>query len=146
LSWRVTILYTCHKEIGCTFEVWSSAVSLEEWLDHCRNLAADPAWPAGNKHLTDLSTSSDISSIYESDLYEVSELFSILPERIARLKLALFTGDRHQRKPELFALFLSSTGVSTRVCRALEDACAWLGIDRLDAEKILAGLRAEIQR
>lgn len=142
----MAIIYICDKEIGCTYEVWSQAVSLEEWLDHCRNLAADPVWPAGNRHVADLSESLDTSSIYESDLDEVSQLFSIYRERIAGLRLALVTGNRHQRKPELFGQFVSSIGVDTRLCRELEDACAWLGIDCKEAETILAGLRARIQR
>ena len=141
----MAIIHTCSENIGCTFEVWDQTVSLAEWLDNCTDLAADPHWPAGKRHLTDLRTSSDVSTIYDSDLQDVSSLFSIFGDRVAGLRLAIVISESQQRSAGVFANFISSTGVTPYLAREMEDACAWLGIDCKEAETILAGLRAKIQ-
>ena len=139
------IIFTCHKEIGCTFELWDQTVSLEDWLESSARLVADPIWPTGGRHLTDLRSGDTISAIYDSDLDEVSDLFSIYAERIAGLKLAIVAPEQARRRPELFVKFVSVIGVKAEVFETLKDACAWLGIDFPQAENVLVTLRAEIR-
>ena len=138
------ILFKCHKEIGCTFELWDQTVSLEQWLESSAKLVVDPEWPTCRKHLTDLRPGDTISSIYDSDLTEISELFSIYAERLAGLKLAI-VAQKNQRRPELFAQVVSSIGVEATVFQSLEDACAWLSLDFAQAENVLLSLRAQLR-
>lgn len=138
------IIHTCNREIGCAFELWDQTVTLDEWLESSARLAANPDWPVNGLHLTDLSTSTDISTIYESDLDEVSSLFSILGDRIAGVKLAIVSESGH-RKPRLFAKFVSEIGVTASVFPDVKSACNWLGIDPTAAQNILNNLRTEIR-
>jgi hypothetical protein len=140
----VGILFRCDREIGCTFELWDRTVSLEQWLESSAKLVADPDWPTGRRHLTDLRTGDTVSAIHDSDLKEISELFSIYAERVAGLKLAM-VAEKNQRRPELFAQVVFGIGVEAAVFRSLEEACAWLNVDLAQTESILLSLRAQLR-
>jgi hypothetical protein len=137
----VAIIYRCNQQIGCSFELWGKTVTLGQWLDHCSAIAADPEWPCGQRHFVDLQSTSDISTIYESDVDEVADLFSIFSERIKDLRIALLVAPGNRTKGELFAKFISRLEVTAYVTEALEEACQWLALNCDEAKSVFSELK-----
>ena len=142
----MAIIYRCNQQIGCSFEVWSKTVTLAEWLDHCSAIATDPDWPCGKRHFVDLRSASDISTIYESDLDEVASMFSIYPERLKDLQIAMLVVPQNQTKGELFGKFISRLGVNVQATETFEEACGWLGIDCDQAKAVFSDLKQKFTK
>jgi hypothetical protein len=121
--------------------VWHGVVSGAEWEQMVRrNLADDPLWPRGRRHLADLTTF-DPAELTIEDVDTVAAIGREHIENFAGRRQAIVAtlGWDLARNYERRAL----DGATTIVFTNVRDACAWLGIDPVRAGKIVAELRAE---
>lgn len=133
------IRYRIRNDLQCTVELWEGTVTLADWIDCLTVQVADPEWP-GDRYLSDLRAVKDITSIFDSDLSDVTSLLGIYQDRIAGLRAAVIV-DKESQKTNLFSQFMSAVRVTITVWNDLESACAWLQLDRTDAEEAFQQLR-----
>lgn len=135
------IAHRAEPSVGCTFDVWDGEVSTEDVREHLVRLAVDRDWPAGQGHLTDLTTLAK-ATVPEPEvldaLYEGTGLGHDL--KVAVVVPAGFPPD----------IDLSYTTLTEElVAGSFTDvglACAYLGVDEARARVILDELRQELRR
>jgi hypothetical protein len=135
----VSISYRIDLERGLTAAVWDGQVTADDFLNHARRIIADPAWPAGEHHLTDLRTATLDSSIDDAVLKRVADLYGKHP-KIPNLRVAVVAGDEFE-KAGLFERYIARYRPFLFVFNSLNPACAWLGLDAREITKILDEIR-----
>lgn len=137
------IAYSCDKENGVSYELWAGLVTGKDWAEHVRRQVADPAWPAGDRSLTDLRLISNESSIGKAEMQEVVALYGAHPAKLAQGRAAVVAGKDFQLSP-LFRIFTSRHGFRLIVFNDMILACRWLGLDQNEAERSIVRLRAKL--
>lgn len=136
----MAIVYHIDRDEGISFTLWDQTVGADEYLAHVRRLVADPDWPPnGNRHLSDLRTSTLDVSIDEAVLKTTAGLFGGHPH-ISNLRAA-FVANEAFRKAAMFERFIREYGTAMVVFNSLDTACTWLDIDPARAAAVMQSLR-----
>jgi hypothetical protein len=132
------IRYRAEPSIGCTFDVWDGNVSAGDIREHLVRLASDRSWPAGQSHLTDLTTLVEAPApdpqVLDA-LYEGTSLSNDL--KVAVVVPASFPSDVDLRYGTV------TEHLTARKFTDLRLACTYLDVDEAAARAILAALRNE---
>jgi hypothetical protein len=125
--------------------VWHGTVSGAEWQDFTRRqLADDPNWPPGKRHLTDLTTF-DPSELNVEDLDVVAGLYSDRITKIARRRQAIVASSGWEIA-RAFERRMQRLGATTVVFNSVAAACNWLGADLESMRGIIGELRDDLRR
>ena len=136
----MSIVYRVDQRLATSFVLWHGTVTADEFLAHVRRLTADPDWPPdGKRHLSDLRTAIVDASIDDDVLRTAADLFGRHP-KIQNLRSAIVATNSFV-KARVFERFVTPYGPFVFVFITLNPACAWLGIDAAEAERILRTLR-----
>ena len=138
----MSIVYRVDQRLGASLVLWHGTVTADQFLAHVRRLTADPDWPPdGKRHLSDLRTAVFDASIDNDVLKTAADLYGRHPE-IQHLRAAIVATDSFVQAG-VFERFITPYGPCVFVFITLNPACAWLGIDAAEAERILRTLRRQ---
>src|SRR5688572_946332 len=137
------IKYRADREKQIIFVVWDDVVTADTWFEHIDRLIADPLWPLISAMLVDLRTARDISSIEEAEIDHAVALFNTVPIPLSKKRVGIVAANAFW-KSRRFGDLISRFGASVIVFNELSTACAYLGIDTMEALKAIQQLRADV--
>ena len=138
----ITSVYLDAEDL--TVAVWHGTVSGAEWKHFVHvQLANDPDWPRGKRHLADLTTF-DPGELSSEDLDAVVGLVSGRIVKIARRREAI-VASLGWELARGFERRIQRLGAMTVVFNSVPDACTWLGADLERVREIVSGLRDELR-
>jgi hypothetical protein len=135
----VSISYRLDKQRGVTCAVWDGLVTADIFLAHARRLLADPDWPPGGRHLSDLRTAQLDESLDDVALKTVADLYGTHP-KIGTMRVAVVAGEFFE-KAGVFERYIARHRPFLFVFNSLNPACSWLGLDANEIDPILDELR-----
>jgi hypothetical protein len=135
----VSISYRLDHQRGLTCGVWDGLVTGNDFLAHVKRITADPAWPPGNLHLTDLSTAIVDATIDDGVMKAAADLFGTHP-KVAGLRIAVVAGGAFE-KAGIFERHIARYRPFMFVFNSLNPACSWLGLDAKEIGPILDDVR-----
>jgi hypothetical protein len=132
--------YRLDHERGITLVVWDGTVGLNEVLAHVEHLRADPDYPAGNLHLTDLRT------FVPAGPPPIDELGPAVLSAYARpgFRWAVVAVEAFAGVKELMDAVVPA-GLDMIAFTDLHTACVWLGVDPAWARQTLVEVRDELR-
>ncbi len=138
------ITYRCDPELHCTFEVWDSHVTPEQWRAHFDAVLADPAFPPGRKILVDLRTAAGATRITAAVVTEIGRAMNDAQYVLHDMRLAIVPNGAWDKAQLLIDEEISISGLVGITFSGLDQACAWLGLPVGQVSPVLREMREEL--
>ena len=129
--------------IGLDVTVAAGTITRHNMLEHVRHQIADPHWPAGLVTLSDFRLV-DAVTITPDDLRDAATLYEPKTRSVAQHKTAYLRSPAFRGAAVLEREFAQRYGIGPVSFDDLTSACEWLGVDETLAQRLVAGLRAEL--
>ncbi len=140
----MSIIYRIDKDRGVAFSVWQGEVTPADFLAKLRAELADPDWPPRRRaHLVDLRTYAvrEDAAAVEAAISTAIGIYAERRDKVARMRMAIVASDAFAHALSFQRLSLPGP-LKVIVFNSLPTACAWLGLDMMDAERALEELRS----
>jgi len=134
------IAYRINKALGCTVVVWDGSITAEHQTEHVLRLAADPEWPPGRVHLTDLTTPTEVTlpdPTLVDVLIEGTDVRDHVDKAIV-VRPGFLSGTCIQESR-------TSLGARSRPFSDLDRACAHLNVNAATIRTTIEALREELR-
>jgi hypothetical protein len=128
-------------DLGLTVVMWHGHITAEDSIRHLVGLAADPSWPPGLRHITDMRTAKTVT-LPDPELLEL--LFEGSPWRDEDLEKVVIVSGELLRTTTV-ADAAAALGMNAVVFGDVTSACARLKVDPTTVDDILNQLRSEIE-
>ncbi len=125
--------------------VWDGDVKPEEWHAQYDRMFSDPAFPPGGLMLADLRTAGGAPSIDDDVIEDMGLRWNRQAERLADMRLAIVPNGAWNKARRFIEREVSVRGMRSMVFAEPADACAWLGLDLVVVEPVLAALRDNLR-
>jgi hypothetical protein len=137
------IAYRCDTERGLTVTVWDGHVTPDDWRALIAEQDADPAWPTPYL-LGVFETAHGFATFDEAIMAEMLDVYRARARSLPVLKSAV-VAQRYLEGAATIPSALGDTKVRVITFADLRPACAWLGLDAAQAQRIVDLLRDEIR-
>ena len=139
------IAYRCKKELRITIVVWDGTVTFSQWLENTNKLSSDPDFALTSMQVVDLRFASIDPAVGEKEFKEIIDILGKKKEMFFGRKVAVIADEEFGRAT-VFKHMGESLGASLIVFNDLLIACHWLGINILEVEKDIEGLRTQLRK
>jgi hypothetical protein len=138
------ILHYSDRQKGVIYVVWDGKVTWDDWREHVQVQVSDPDWSIIPRFIVDLQSVTDTSSIGNEEIDQVKTVFASDPPALSGKRTAIIASDEFRRASR-FAALVEPFGTSIVVFNNLDTACLFLGIDFMETQKTLVGLRVKLR-
>jgi hypothetical protein len=137
------IAYRCDITKGLTVTVWDGQVTPDDWRALIAAQDADPAWPT--PHLLGVfETAHGFARFDDRVLAEMVETYRARAQRLPVSKSAV-VAQRELAGTTDIPRALADANVRVITFADLRPACAWLGVDADDVQRIVDDLRERVR-
>jgi hypothetical protein len=139
------IAYRVDPSTGMSLSVWYGDVTLQEAMQHVRELWATPEWGSGGRILTDLAGVSSSSLPNPDQISEIAAVFvNLIDGRMRQARWAVVANLGYSHASQ-FAEAIQTEVRRVVVFFDLASACIWLGVDLDAVRPVVEPLRIEVQ-
>ncbi len=140
----MSIVYRIDKDRGVAFSVWQGDVTPADFLATLQAELADPDWPPRRRaQLVDLRTYTVLedAAAVQAAIANAIGIYAEHRDKVARMRMAIVASDAFAQALSFQRLSLPGP-LKVIVFNSLPTACAWLGLDMMEAERALEELRS----